>query len=292
MEVYIGDMLVKSLRAEDHLKHLQETFDILRKYNMKLNPEKCAFGIGSGKFLGFMVSNRRIEINPDKIKPIKDIKVVDSVKVVQRLTGRIAALGKNNFAWTSECHQDLEELKRYLSSTPLLHTPKADEQLYLYLAVLKITNNEVDALANLGLLVEDDKLNPGTVVQLSRTVIEEGHVEINSTSLTYDWRNKYIEYLKNGNLLSDPKESRALRTKVARFTLAEDGTLFRRTFDGPLAIFLGPGDTDYVLREIYEGTYGNYSGAESLVHKVIRAGYYWADMEKDTKEFVRKCDKC
>ena len=130
IEVYIDDMLVKSLRAEDHLTHLQETFEILRKYNMKLNPEKYAFGVGSGKFLGFMVSNRGIEINPDKIKAIEDITIVDSIKVVQRLTGWIAALGrfisrssdrshkffsllkkKNDFAWTPECQQALEELK-------------------------------------------------------------------------------------------------------------------------------------------------------------------------------------
>ncbi|XP_019265888.1 PREDICTED: uncharacterized protein LOC109243413 [Nicotiana attenuata] len=66
----------------------------------------------------------------------------------------------------------------------------------------------------------------------------------------------------------------------------------RRMFDGPLAICLGPGDTKYVLREVHEGTYGNHSGTESLVQKVIRDGYYWIDMEKDAKEFVRKCDKC
>lgn len=61
-------------------------------------------------------------------------------------------------------------------------------------------NNEVNALADLGSLVEDDELNSGTVVQLMRSVIEEGHAEINFTSLTWDWRNKYIEYLKNGKL--------------------------------------------------------------------------------------------
>lgn len=113
---------------------------------MKLNLEKCAFGVGSGKFLGFMVSNRGIEVNPDKIKAIEDITIVDNVKVVQRLTGRIAALGqfissssdkshrffallkkKNDFSWTPECQQALEELKKYLSSLPLLHTSKADE---------------------------------------------------------------------------------------------------------------------------------------------------------------------
>ena len=67
VEVYVDDMLVKSQDEETHLDDLQETFDTLRKYNMKLNPNKCAFGVSSGKFLGFMVSHRRIEANPDKI---------------------------------------------------------------------------------------------------------------------------------------------------------------------------------------------------------------------------------
>ncbi|XP_075103774.1 uncharacterized protein LOC142178339 [Nicotiana tabacum] len=125
-----------------------------------------------------------------------------------------------------------------------------------------------------------------------RSVVEEGHAEINSPSLTWDWRNTYIEYSKTGKLPSDPKESRALRTNATRFTLSEDGTLFRRMFDGPLAICMGPGDTEYVLREVYEGTYGNHSDAESLVQKVIRDGYYWVNMEKGAKEFVQKCDKC
>jgi len=102
-----------------------------------------------------------------------------------------------------------------------------------------------------------------------KSVVEEGHTEINSTSLTWNWRNKYIDYLKTGKLYSDPKESRALRTKAARFSLSEDNTLFRRTLDIPLAICLGPGDTEYVLREVHEGTCGNRSGVESLVQKII-----------------------
>ncbi|XP_070017229.1 uncharacterized protein [Nicotiana sylvestris] len=94
-------------------------------------------------------------------------------------------------------------------------------------------SSKADALANLGSSVEEDDIFPGTVVQLSRSVVEEFHAEINSTSLTWDWRNKYIDYLKSGKLPSDYKESRALRAKVARFALDEDGTLYRRTFDGP-----------------------------------------------------------
>lgn len=95
IEVYIDDMLVKSLGVEDHLTYLQEAFDILRKYNIKLNREKCTFGVGYGKFLGFLVCQRGIEVNPDKIKVIKDFPhQLKSLKKVQRLICRLAALSK------------------------------------------------------------------------------------------------------------------------------------------------------------------------------------------------------
>ena len=67
MEIYVDDMLVKSARATQHVDHLGEMFGVLRRYNMKLNPLKCAFRVGSGKFLGFMVSNRGIDANLEKI---------------------------------------------------------------------------------------------------------------------------------------------------------------------------------------------------------------------------------
>ena len=74
VEVYVDDMLVKSLDEEEHLDDLQETFDTLRRFSMKLNPSKCVFGVSLGKFLGFMVSHRGIEANPEKIKMILNMK--------------------------------------------------------------------------------------------------------------------------------------------------------------------------------------------------------------------------
>ena len=74
VEVYMDDMLVKSLDEGKHLDDLQETFNTLRRYSIKLNPSKCAFGVASGKFLGFMVSHRGIEANLEKIKAILDMK--------------------------------------------------------------------------------------------------------------------------------------------------------------------------------------------------------------------------
>ena len=67
IEVYVDDILVKNTKEMQHLDDLQETFDTFRQYKMKLNPSKCAFGVASGKFLGFMISQRGIEVNPNKI---------------------------------------------------------------------------------------------------------------------------------------------------------------------------------------------------------------------------------
>ena len=82
MEVYIDDMLVKSTTAELHIAHMSEAFRILREYNMKLNPAKCAFGVSAGKFLGFTVNNRGIEANPDKIKAVLDMPPPSNIKEV------------------------------------------------------------------------------------------------------------------------------------------------------------------------------------------------------------------
>ena len=87
VEVHVDDMLVKSLDEGSHLDNLQETFETLRRYKMKLNPSKFAFGVSSEKFLGFMVSQRGIEANPDKIQAISDMEPPKNIKEVQFLTG-------------------------------------------------------------------------------------------------------------------------------------------------------------------------------------------------------------
>ena len=70
MEIYMDDLLVKSREESDHLRHLADAFNILRKFRMKLNPAKCAFGVSSGKFLGHLVSRRGIEANSEKIQAL------------------------------------------------------------------------------------------------------------------------------------------------------------------------------------------------------------------------------
>ena len=92
MEDYVDDMLVKSKMAGDHAKHLKQMLNILQKFQMKLNPLKCVFGVGSGKFLGFMVKQHGIEVNPEKIKALLEMSSPKKPKEVISLADRVAAL--------------------------------------------------------------------------------------------------------------------------------------------------------------------------------------------------------
>jgi hypothetical protein len=160
MEVYVDDMLVKSLTTGGHVADLAEAFENLRRYQMKLNPQKCAFGVDSRKFLGFMVSHRGIEANPDKVRAILEIPSPRTMKQLQQLTGRLAALNrfvsrssdkclpffkvlKKAFNWTEECERAFGELKIYLANPPLLSRPVEGEVLYLYLAVSRTAVSSV-----------------------------------------------------------------------------------------------------------------------------------------------------
>ena len=168
VQVYVDDMLVKSLREDDHLSDLQETFDTLRAYNMKLNPNKCVFRVTAGKFLGFMVSQRGIKVNPEKIRVIVELAPPKTVKEMQSLNGKIVARNrfisrvadkclpffrilKKSFEWTDECQQAFENLKLYLSSPSLLSPSKLGEKLYLYLVVSR-------AAISVALVREEDGL--------------------------------------------------------------------------------------------------------------------------------------
>ena len=92
MEVYIDDMMVKYLEAEDHISNLQQAFSTLQKYNIKLNPAKCSFGVSSGKFIGYIVTHRGIEANLEQLRAIHSIPSPKNVKEVQKLTRRMVAL--------------------------------------------------------------------------------------------------------------------------------------------------------------------------------------------------------
>ncbi|CAA0841581.1 Uncharacterized mitochondrial protein AtMg00860, partial [Striga hermonthica] len=153
MEVYVDDILVKSRSSISHVGDLREAFTILRTFGMKLNPSKCAFGVRAGRFLGYIVTERGIEVNKDKVQAILDMTPPKNVREVQVLTGRIAGLSrfiaqaaersfpffkllkKKAFQWGDEAQMAFEKLKEFLSELPLLTKPEPGDELVLYISV-------------------------------------------------------------------------------------------------------------------------------------------------------------
>src|ERR1041385_5577898 len=153
VQVYVDDIVIKTYKAATLLDGLHKTFVALNRYIIKLNPKKCVFGVPAGKLLGYMVSARGIEANPEKVQAIARMQEPTDIKGVQQLTGRFAALSRfisrlgertltfyqllrkgEKFEWTEEARKTFADLKKTLSTPPILAVPKEREKLYLYVA--------------------------------------------------------------------------------------------------------------------------------------------------------------
>jgi hypothetical protein len=150
---YVDDIIVASRNKEDHLANLAETFVNMQDARLRLNPEKCIFGVHQGKILGYLVSHRGIEANQTKIQAIINMTPPQSTRDVQRLTGRLAALnrfismsaerslpflktlhGAKDFAWGLEQATAFASLKQHLSELAILTSPDSLLPLLLYVA--------------------------------------------------------------------------------------------------------------------------------------------------------------
>jgi hypothetical protein len=153
IHVYIDDIMVKSTRTDDLIADLTETFNNLRRYQIKLNPTKCVFGVPSGYLLGFVISKYGIEGNPAKISSLVKLGKPECLKDVQKLAGRVAALSRfiprlsekamplyqlmrktTPFEWNGEADAALTALKKVLSESPVLAAPKEKEPMLMYIA--------------------------------------------------------------------------------------------------------------------------------------------------------------
>ena len=105
------------------------------------------------------------------------------------------------------------------------------------------------------------------------------------------WMTPIISYLKDGRLLEGTDEARKLKVRSARYVLMDE-VLYKRGFSQPYLRCLASDETHYVLREVHEGACGNHSGARSLVHKIIRARYYWPTIQADAKAYVKVYNQC
>jgi len=149
----MDDIVVISTHRENHVADLAETFTNLQKANLSLNLEKCVFGVHKGKVMCCLVSIKGIEANPEKIKALKEMEEPQSVREVQKLIGRIAALSSfiprsadrslpffkvlrsaNKFVWGEEQSKAFHDLKKYLENMTKMTSPDPKDTLLLYVS--------------------------------------------------------------------------------------------------------------------------------------------------------------
>lgn len=155
VEAYVDDVFIKTRHIESLIDDLRLAFDNLRTYDIKLNPEKCIFGVPAGKLLGFIVSNRGIEANPAKIRALSQLATPTDLKQYQKLAGCVAALSHfisrlgekalplyrllrrtDHFEWTDAATAVLEEIKVLLASNPILAASNIGEPMLLYISAM------------------------------------------------------------------------------------------------------------------------------------------------------------
>jgi hypothetical protein len=153
VEAYVDDIVIKTRKADDLVDDLRVVFDYLRANGVKLNPEKCVFGVPRGMLLGYIVSQRGIEPNPEKVTALERMGPIRDLKGVQKVLGCLTALSRfisrlgekvqplyrllkkhERFSWTVEAQEALDKLKATLAHAPILTPPRGDEPLYLYVA--------------------------------------------------------------------------------------------------------------------------------------------------------------
>uniref|UniRef100_A0A7N2LW36 Integrase zinc-binding domain-containing protein n=1 Tax=Quercus lobata TaxID=97700 RepID=A0A7N2LW36_QUELO len=155
-----------------------------------------------------------------------------------------------------------------------------------FVQILREENMEVDTLVKEALVSEVmDELDE---IQYLPSI---DFPEVQQIEGEENWMTPIVSYLKDGKLLEGKDEARKLRVRSARYVLMDE-VLYKRGFLQPYLRCLALDEANYVLREIHKRACGNHSRARSLVHKVVRIGYYWPNMQADVKAYVKVCDQC
>ena len=155
-----------------------------------------------------------------------------------------------------------------------------------FIQIPREENMEADALAKEA--SADQPMNEFDEVQYIPSIDIS---EVLQTQIKGNWMTPIISYLKDGSLPEGKDKAKRLRVRSVRYVLLND-VLYKRCFSQPYLRCLSPDEANYVLREVHEGACGNHSGARSLIHKVVHAGYYWPTIQADAKVYVKVCDQC
>nr|GEW34634.1 reverse transcriptase domain-containing protein [Tanacetum cinerariifolium] len=282
IEVYVDDLVVKSYTEAEMMRDIEETFRILRKVNIKLNPKKCSFGLAEGVFLGYVVT-------PEGIKPCPDFLIEMPGDVSQ--AGPAAETQEEPWTLFTDGSSCVDGSDAWL----ILTSPEGVEFTYALRFQFTASNNEAEyeaLVAGLRIAAQMGVQNVQVLVEvLENKSIEEKEI---ATVIEKDgptWMTQLMDYLKGGVLPGDKKEARKLRFKARQYELMEE-ILYRRSFLIPWLRCVGLLQAEYVMRDIHEGSCSMHVGPRSVLAKAIRLGYYWPTMHKDAHDMIRKCNDC
>ncbi|XP_030930749.1 uncharacterized protein LOC115956546 [Quercus lobata] len=228
--------------------------------------------------LNFPIANNEVEYEA-LVAGLDLAKAAGATRVVIYCDSQVVASQVNE---DYECKG--ERMKRYLDQV----RARVDDLEAKIIQIPSGENEHADRLAKTA--SAEHMITPGNVlsfVQISPLIDSGNMQEIGSESI---WTTLLVSYLKNGVLL-DEEAARKLKVQAARFVLIKD-VLYKRGFSRPYLRCLGAEEADYIMREVHEGICGNHSGLRSLVHNLVRTGYYWPTMQKDAEAYVKSCDKC
>ncbi|XP_075636581.1 uncharacterized protein LOC142608785 [Castanea sativa] len=207
-------------------------------------------------------------------------KVVGAANMVVHCDSEVVTSQVNGeFEWKGE------KLKKYWKQAKR----RVDELQAKIVQIPRGENEQADRLAktaSVEYMIALDKVL--SFIQPSPMIDVVNIQEIGSKN---NWTTPLISYLKDGTLPGEKEVARKLKVQSAQFVLIKN-VLYKRGFSRPYLRCLSPKEADYVMKEVHEGICGNHSGSRSLVHKLIRAGYYWPSMQQDVETYVKACDKC
>ncbi|XP_072056251.1 uncharacterized protein [Arachis hypogaea] len=268
IEVYVDDMVAKTQVGHDHISDLTEIFGQIRQYNMRLNPEKCAFAVQgeiAGRLIKWAVKLSEFDIRYQSRGPIKSQFLVD---FIAELT--VPSEEDHTKQWTLY----VDGSSNHGGCGAGIHLEAEDGFILehsIHLA-FKASNNQSEyeaLLAGLRLCLD-----------LQISVIK-----------TKDWRDDFIHYLQTGDIPEGVENNKKFRRQASSFTIF-NGTLYRRGYTWPLLKCLSNSEAEIALAETHEGICGTHTGARSLASKVLRAGFFWPTLKHDSQQKIRSCNNC
>nr|GEX58873.1 reverse transcriptase domain-containing protein [Tanacetum cinerariifolium] len=277
IKIYVDDMVIKNKNKGNLITDIIETFDTLKKANIKLKPKKCTLGVESGQFLGYVITNEGIQANPKKFQAIINMASPRTLCEVQALKGIELAI-----------QMKAQRLEVYTNSLLIAIQVKG-----LYEAredIMKRSKNKrVGALS---------KPASSSFAHITKSVLVEvvpcRSIEVKAINTIEEmgdtWMDPVISYLTNGAFPEYQTEARKIRIKAPQYSVKQN-ILYRKGYLTPRLRCVGPVQADYVLREAHLGSCGAHTRPRSIAQKAARLGYNWPMMYQDATRVVETCHK-